>query len=325
MNFKVLEKLALQMNGLKSWKTAFLLSIIVPLSLLTTFKLTGIIKEPITIAETKELPIKEWSFPRPTSSFYYIDDLLSNTYSDAECLSSFSLTIGTYSNDDVAYNYADIISLIIKINVAVFGKNARIENIYFNVKNDSEKSKVDWLLTEFDLENLSKTSFGFGKTAHISLAGTNNPSWCYFKGSFEWELFTQNNKTHQREITCEIVYYNGSVYKNLIQPFRLIFYAGYHILTFNDAVIVGEGRSVSVNVSVDHVTYETPIIIFVREGVHQISFPPQLELNSTTYQFDGVFYKSEANFLTPNITVNVDEDIIFHVSYRKLEPPVAYP
>jgi len=209
----------LEIPNFKSWKTAFLLSIIVPVSLLATFKLTGIIKEPLA-PETIQLSPVRWEFPRPDGDVH-IGDTPNTSYADAECLMTFITTIGVYMKNNPAYDGNDVLTAKIEINATVMGQNAYIENVYVVVQNDNEKSLIDWVFGYISMESLSLKSYSYGKTAHISLASINYSKECYFSATLQWSLLTPNSQTHQRELICEITYYNGSAYKKLIQPFDL--------------------------------------------------------------------------------------------------------
>jgi len=208
-------------RNFKSWKTAFLLSIIVLVSLLTTFKLTGLIEKPITIAETITLEPVNWELLRPDENvnFIRIIKYLNSTHADADCLMAFNLLIGMYLNNAYAGSF-DILDGVINVNATMINQNSYIKNVYV-VKNEDSETAIDWLFGFIDFKNLSLTGYGYGKKAYINLKSLNNPRSCYLKASFNWYMPIPNNQTHQMNLLCEITYYNGSVYKKIIQPFNL--------------------------------------------------------------------------------------------------------
>jgi hypothetical protein len=97
----------------------------------------------------------------------------------------------------------------------VLSQKAHIENIYIDIKNDSEKSLIVWIFTHFDLKNLHQKSFDDGETAYVNLAPANRTGWCYFKGSFEWCLHTPNNITHQGKSQAKSRIITGQFTKRL--------------------------------------------------------------------------------------------------------------
>lgn len=51
-----------------NWKIVLLLSIVIPICLVTSFKLSGILHEPMAIAETAVLDVTKGEFERPYGS-----------------------------------------------------------------------------------------------------------------------------------------------------------------------------------------------------------------------------------------------------------------
>jgi hypothetical protein len=216
-------------NPLKNWKTIFLLSIVVPVSFLTTFKLTGIFREPLVIAETINLTPKYWTFQRPSEvpEVIYIDKNLNSTYADNQILVNFLLILGVYQENNPAYNGRDVVTMRIAINTTSINQ-ATIENVYVVFQKDVRDSLVGWLPLYFKLENLSMMSHSSGGTmnghyeeTYAILEGMNHPSKIVFEGSILWSLTTPNSETHQIELDCEVTYYNGTAYKKIVQSFDL--------------------------------------------------------------------------------------------------------
>ena len=213
------------LNG-KNWKTALLLSIVVPVSLLATFRLTGIIKEPLTIAKTINLLSKKWEFQRPNESvqFVYIDDELNASYIGDGLSANMYVRMGEYSNNALAYDGNDLLSILMVINATTSNPNSYIETLYVVVYKDQE-SILEWLETELYFENLSLTAradgYRLNTQAYIKLAGVNHTSGAYAEATAEWILLTPNTQSHLLEVAYEIVYYNGTAYNNVVQPFQL--------------------------------------------------------------------------------------------------------
>lgn len=211
----------LEASSFKSWKTAFLLSILIPIGLIAAFK-----KEPLTPENTQLEPIK-WDFVRPTKDTY-IDDKLNSTYLSADVSVSFLLIIGIYQENNMAYDGNDLLTMRVKINAAAINQNIAIENVYVMFEKDVESSKIDWLDTFFEFENLSLIGRSSGwtlngkyKETYVSLIGISHPLEVSSAASAVWSLLSSNNQTHELGLKCEVTYFTGASYKKIIQLFRL--------------------------------------------------------------------------------------------------------
>ncbi len=208
-------------NG-REMKALFILSIIVPVSLLVTLRLTGILQEPITISETITLETIEWEFQRPSQTVT-LDDELKSSYSSDEISVAMRVLMGKYSDDDPAFNY-DYVTIGVTANLTVTNLNSFVEGVYVVIRKDSQ-STVNWMDTELHFENLSLAErvggYSWNTHAYIKLTGVNHSSSVYLSAAFFWSLLTSNNQTHQMELAFELTYFNGTAYKKVIQPFQL--------------------------------------------------------------------------------------------------------
>jgi len=207
--------------GLKNWKVALLLSIIVPTSLLVTFRLTGLLHGALTISETKMLESVKLDIERPDDMTDIKDDV-NSTYTDAELVMDCSVFV-----DDLGGN---ILSMIVKVNVSVF--RGFVSNLNLTFWEDFENSRLDfwsedyWLTAYSHGENLSISDHvdfrrGSGLKAFLELRGENQSKGVYFDGFMDWWLSSPSNHTHHMELNVELIYFNGSVFKKIIQPLQL--------------------------------------------------------------------------------------------------------
>ena len=214
--------MALELKG----KVFFLvlLSIVVPVSLLVSFRLSGILYEPPTISETKILGTVNWSLERP-SAVIDIGDNLENFYSDNEISSQCLIFITDYVEHAGHYGGNDYVAMI--VNVTVTTLKGHIEAFFITFVENYEKSRID--LFEFPqvskLENLKITNYEEWKSdplkAFIELAGVDNPRSTSFSTPVYWVLYGSQDQHHQMNLTMEIIYFNGTTYKKLVQPFKL--------------------------------------------------------------------------------------------------------
>lgn len=204
-----------------------LLSIVVPMSLLATFRLTGILQGPMTISETTTLDAVQWEFerPNPYPQGVPIDKKLDATYAADGLSTTLCLWIYDYV-DSVAGH--DFIIMAMRVNSTATDFDVFIESVQVVSGKDSQPSTVDWVDTYFDFKNLSLVDLSHGRTngedykkAFVRLTGVNHPSKVYFSMRAVWFLLTPNIQTHQMELSYEVTYYNGTAYKKIIQPFQL--------------------------------------------------------------------------------------------------------
>lgn len=213
------------MEGLskRKWVSLTLLSIVVPMSLLATFRLTGILQEPMTISETIMLDAVQWEFERP-DHYVYLDDKLEALYINDELSATLRVVMGTYTDNAVAYSGADVVTMGIEINSATINPKGFIERVHVVLRKDY-KTSIDWINTNLDFKNLSLVNLAEGyersTRAYIGLAGVNHTRSVYLWATGTWILLTSKDQTHQMEVVYELTYYNGTAYKKIIQPFQL--------------------------------------------------------------------------------------------------------
>jgi len=211
-------------------KAFFLMSVIIPLGLLTTLRLTGVLQGPMIIAETTTLETKKWEFQRPNPDQYTpLYDNLNATYVSDGLLAMFHLEIWDYVNGSMDWvPPGDWVFIETEINAIATNPNSFEESFYIAFRNDSQPSTVAWLRTYFSFTNLSLVTVNedvnrdaFTK-GYVRLAGINHPSKINFKTVAIWFLLdVSSDRTHQIEVSYELTYYNGTTYKRIIQPFQL--------------------------------------------------------------------------------------------------------
>jgi hypothetical protein len=206
-------------------KTLLVLSIVLPVGILSTLRLTGIFQGSSTKLESIVMETKELEFERPTESISINDQLNSTCLSDG--LSSiFCVVVGTYGENQTAYLGSDYLTMAIRMNSTVANTNAFIRSFSVVLHKDSTLSQIDWLNTHVNPANLSVTSIansGSGSTdAYIRLAGVNNPREVHFSSTVVWSFSTPNEQTQSLGITYELTYGNGIAYAKIVQAFRLV-------------------------------------------------------------------------------------------------------
>lgn len=198
-------------------KTAAVFAVAVALTIVLVVALNP---REITIAENTTLDPVEWTFQRPSDSVIILDKL-DATYADGVSANMYLLIIRYLSR---VSDLPDHLCVSMAINATTGNPNSFIESVNIVAYKD-QQSQVDWLETELHLWNLSLVAqvdgYKWKTQAYIKLGDVNHTSNVRFKEEAYWWLPTPNTQSHQLEVAYEIVYYNGTAYNKVVQPFKL--------------------------------------------------------------------------------------------------------
>jgi len=207
----------------RKWACVALLSVIVPLSLLATFKLISILYQPATaiVSETIVLDTLKWEVERP-ASLYDVWDKIEGRYGDEDITILQHFLATSYDYSDICYRSP---SFRLEANVTATVKIGYVESVSVVFRENNESALIDigpdWPYNT-KVENLSIIGVEDLKSeAFINMSGTDRPSSISFWSEIYWALYSAYNQTHQLDITSEITYYNGTVFKKIVQPFQL--------------------------------------------------------------------------------------------------------
>ncbi|MEA2089605.1 MAG: hypothetical protein U9O89_02450 [Thermoproteota archaeon] len=193
-----------------------LLAVVLPVSLTVAFQLFG---RGTKIAENTTLEPVQWSFQRP-NQYVSIGDLLNASYADDGLSATFHMILADYLPRVGSLHY-DTVRIRIKTN-ATTDLNGYIESVNVLFQEERSASRVSLQETDFDFQNLSLVDKAEGiNGASMRLDGVNNPSKVALSAVALWKLLTLNTQSHQMEVAYEIVYYNGTAYNRVVQPFQL--------------------------------------------------------------------------------------------------------
>lgn len=211
-------------------KALFFLSIVAPVGILTSLRLAGVLRQPITVSQTVTLETITWEFQRPYPNQYtlIIDKLDSKC--DVDGLSVvLSLAVSDYTNGSMYWEPpGDWIRFRIVINASTVDPNGFVTGVNITFRNDSRPSHVILLRTHLESANLSLSNIREEREpqaytkAYVELSNPNHRNRIYFSEVGEWFLLdTSSDLTHQMEVACGIIYFNGTAYKEIVQPFQL--------------------------------------------------------------------------------------------------------
>lgn len=233
--------ITLGVSQIKNWKTLFLLSIILPVGLLTTLKITGMIKEPLTIAETLEMAPVVWKCERPRITSNVPGDIIKVNYSDNEVSLTEFLELGEYDDGSGFWSWQGTGGPTIYIGaqeLTVSVKSGFVDRLKFELSEGYSASSAAFhesggrsgsnLTMEKMADRLRNPQMLDANTkAFLSMVRVGNPNRVSMSEISEtsalYSLESPYNYTHQISITIEVVYFNGTVYKKLVQPVLFVF------------------------------------------------------------------------------------------------------
>ena len=214
------------MLNFKRWEAVLLFSVIVPIGLLATFRLTGVLHGPPTISRTTTADMAYWNMSRP-AGILNIEEKITNTYHEDAFSSSLNIHLCTYIENDGLYFYNDDVlwfSLTANANTS-FGF---IYSMHIESSETDKYAKLHFDEQELDsteLYNLTQKRVVDGtylQKAVFEAISIGQPKECALKmGSRVWVFFDENNLDHWVTITLEIVYFDGAIYRQVSIPIRL--------------------------------------------------------------------------------------------------------
>jgi hypothetical protein len=217
------------MWSLRNWKTAWLLAIVLPISLLVTFRFTGTLNGPAEISQTMTAGTLFWNMSRPVGvDIITIDEWINNSYADNFISISSRIHVGEYIENKVNWpsdGNDDVMDMIIGVyaNVSkgfIYSATVRISKpdayAFLNIIDDPDWMEMDYLV---------KMKIQDGTPSHealFSATSIDEPIQCALKITFFWVLLDQNNIDHLETLRLEIMYFDGVAYRKVILPTQLV-------------------------------------------------------------------------------------------------------
>jgi hypothetical protein len=255
--------LKLKMPKLKSWQTALLLCIVVPVGVLAAFKLTGMQGGTTAIAETETLQPAKWEFERPNRTTGVTENNTNENVTASYSCSDFSMnsTVTLYSyTDESEFGGSPCLRVTFSATASVLKGYVVDASVTF--QENYTASQVYFIYNEwsFHFVNLSATDCVDGLTgvqkAYFNLTGLNSPSQVSFWRLTYWVLRSLYNQSHLLEVDIQFTYFNGTAYKRVVQPFLLkIFPDSNNSFETADEILINQTRRAYVDYSYNTVDY----------------------------------------------------------------------
>lgn len=216
-----------QLKGIARWKTGLLLSIILPICLFVSLRMSGTLRGPATMAGKTIAGSTSWSMVRPILNLNLYSNV-ENTYSSPAISANFCIHTWTYLEEASLYPARGNDYLKFSATGAANVSSGLICSVAIRFSRTDSKG----LLTIYEasetrqFENLKYTTSnvhgnsGFG--AFLEAVAPNTAKRCLLSVTVAW-IFTDllHAYDHQITATLEITYYDGNNYRMLDVPIQL--------------------------------------------------------------------------------------------------------
>jgi hypothetical protein len=209
--------------GSRSWVALTVLAIIVPISFVVSFQLTGLWggTGSVEIAETITLETLEWGIERPDGLIDITDSIVS--IYDGDIKLTQTILTDKFSNEYGDYGGSALAALI--FNVTAYEPIGHVQSLKLTLfEKNYPKTKINILNRHTtEMENLSiSESIDWAEEVSVELDGISSPNKVYFRTPIHWVFYDFSyNQTHLMEAASEVTYYNGSTYNKIAQRFIL--------------------------------------------------------------------------------------------------------
>jgi hypothetical protein len=219
------------------WISLTILAILIPTGLLAAFKLTGIIPEPPTIAQTIEKEVVTLKFDRPSKDVR--SSPIANSYVDENVLINVSTSSIEYGEQS-AFNNRDCVEANLWINATAF--HGFVYSFEFSCNVDNASSITDGYYYYINMYNTTVAEHNAAANRiYYKFRVSNSPAairiplnWIYLEGD--------GSVDHQLSLNVSTVHYNGTAYHKVIIPLRINVTRDVGN-TFEGAKMIGSGET----------------------------------------------------------------------------------
>lgn len=203
-------------------KSLLILSIVVPVSLLVTLRLTGILQEPPTL-ETITAESVSWRLDRPSMTVELVDERIENALNNDEASVGIGVQITSYRENSGSWPFdgRDGVTFRVHVNATMEPGFAASFAVGFRPINPNAFVFVrsDALVSHNATVNRMKRIGTSTSEPYILATVVDSP--CYLSTQVHWVFYDQNLEEHQLRVTFEFTYRNTSMYKTLVLPILL--------------------------------------------------------------------------------------------------------
>lgn len=210
-----------KLNG-RELKALFALSIVVPVGLLATLRITGILQEPPALETITAEPVS-WEMDRPRKTVEFVDERIENALSNDEASVGIGVQIHGYRDDTLSdpYEGRDGIRFSVYVNATLKpGFTSSFEIRFYPIDSEAFVDVTPEFQVRHNVTVMRMKHIGTNtKEAYISATTTNSSS--YLRVQPYWVFQDQNIKGHQLKVVLEFTYRNTSIYRKIMLPILL--------------------------------------------------------------------------------------------------------
>jgi len=212
-------------------KALFVLSIVVPVGLLTTFRLTGILKEPMTITQTITVDTVSWNMSRPAISprqIITVGKVVTNFCSDETISINSRILIAGYFEDRLSWpsdGDDDVLEIVVNVDTNTSKGYIHSVAVRFSICDASSVLLIEHHPEATFSRNL-KMHLVYDRAtnehqAYVNAVSANQPSAASVSVFTFLVFFDKNNLNHEMVATSEIIYFDGATIRKIIIPIQL--------------------------------------------------------------------------------------------------------
>ena len=205
----------------RRWTSIALLAVVLPISLLVAFRLTGVLPEPAE-PETITLEAVSWITERP-SRIITIDERVENAYADEEAAVGIGVHIHEYLENALMPPFwgRDGISFGTEINVTVLsGFLVSMVVRYYPMDENATICVSEMFLEQSNITITEMKQIGTKTTDAYIMAQFSNQS-SYLRTEVYWVFNDENTENHKLNVKLEVTYNNGINYLKTVLPITL--------------------------------------------------------------------------------------------------------
>jgi len=204
-------------------KAFFILSIIVPVGLLATFRLTGILQEPLSPLTVTAQEVV-WNIRHPAAEMDIAEEVI-NFYSDNITLVSLNVFVVEYEQSYLFYGIPESHGLRLMLSGAVNVSGGFIHSIILRFSQLDSNSTLD-IMEDSDAVETYNTKLericDWLSDSYVEGYGVNQPKYCKLSINARWSfLDIEKNVEHYMRTDLEVTYFDGTTYRRVIVPIRL--------------------------------------------------------------------------------------------------------
>jgi hypothetical protein len=205
-------------------KALLALSILVPVSFLAMFRLTGVLKQPAEVEKITLEPVT-LTLTRPTETIDSINKTVQNPWTQEGAFILFGVEVKGYREGSADEPFCGRDGLVLKVFANASFRQGYISSvsISLNLSNDSSIIVLDinpWSLQALNASIVGMSYLGVNETDAYIKANVLDQAFSIRDQTF-WIFLDENNESHELGVKAEFLHINGNVGKVIMIPIIL--------------------------------------------------------------------------------------------------------